>query len=67
MKKKRAQQRPYVQLWETPYGGSWLDILMEEATQSQELETEEESSWSNAQRYQPRKIHPYDPTQYFMQ
>ena len=62
MKKKRAQRRPYVQLWETPYTGSWLDVLMEEATQSQEPETEEPLSWSNEERYQPRKIHPYDHT-----
>ncbi len=40
---------------------------MEEATQSQEPETEEPLSWSNEERYQPRKIHPYDPTRYFIQ
>ena len=39
---------------------------MEEATQFQTAE-EEEPSWSNGERYQPRKIHPYDPTQYFLQ
>lgn len=66
MKKKRVQRRPYVQLWDTPYTGSWLEVLMEEATQFQAAE-EEEPSWSNGERYQPRKIHPYDPTQYFLQ
>ena len=49
MKKKRAQRRPYVQLWDTPYTGSWLDVLMEEATQFQTAE-EEEPSWSNGER-----------------
>ncbi len=65
MKKKRLPRRPYVQLWESPYHGSWMDVLMEEATQPQE--EEEEANWSNTERYQPRKVHPFDPTRYFLQ
>ena len=66
MKKKRVQRRPYIQLWDTPYTGSWLDVLMEEAAQSLSAD-EEEPSWSNEKRRLPRKVHPYDPAQYFLQ
>ena len=42
-----------------------MDVLMEEATQPQQ--EEEEANWSNTERYQPRKVHPFDPTRYFLQ
>lgn len=64
MKKKRLSRRPYVQLLDSPCYGSWMDVLMEEATQPSE---QEEPSWSNEERNLPRGIHPFDPTRYFWQ